>query len=116
MFDSNQGQYTERPVKPLTMLIVEDDPNLLAQMIRFVRKELRMNALGADDYYSAILQSEHAKPDVASIDITLPRESGYDLCVYLRARPTRNQIPILVTGEAPVPADLAHAEEAGANL
>jgi two-component system phosphate regulon response regulator PhoB len=98
------------------MLIVEDDPILLSQMIQFVRKELRMNPLGAEDYYRAILQLEQGPIDLASIDLRLPRESGYDLCVYLRAKPASKEIPILVTGEQAVPADLAQAEEAGANL
>jgi DNA-binding response OmpR family regulator len=98
------------------MLIVEDDPVLLEEMIRFVRKELRMNTMGAEDYYRALLRLEEGRIDLASIDLRLPRESGYDLCVYLRARPAWSELPILVTGEGAVPADLAHAEEAGANL
>jgi hypothetical protein len=46
MFEFSREEYPARPGDPLTMLIVEDDPDLLAQMIRFVRKELRMNAGG----------------------------------------------------------------------
>jgi DNA-binding response OmpR family regulator len=60
--------------RPLTMLIVEDDPSLLEQMGRFVRKELGMNVRGAEDYYRAILELEQGPVDLASINLRLPRE------------------------------------------
>jgi DNA-binding response OmpR family regulator len=63
-----------------------------------------------------LIQLGHCTPDVVSIDLTLPRESGFELCELIRRQPRLELTPILVTGEAPLPGDLAHAEEAGANL
>ena len=97
-------------------LIVEDDPELLATMMAFMRKEMRFDPSGAYDYCGALIQLGHSTPDVVSIDLTLPRESGFELCEYIRRLPSSKDIPILVTGEAPFPEDMAHAEEAGANL
>jgi DNA-binding response OmpR family regulator len=98
------------------VLIVEDDPGLLAEMMQYMRKEMGFDPLGAYDYCGALIQLGHRTPDVVSIDLTLPRESGFDLCETIRRLPGAERVPILVTGEAPVPEDLAHAEEAGANL
>jgi DNA-binding response OmpR family regulator len=102
--------------KPLRALIVEDDPDLLSAMMRFMQTEMRVDPLGAYDYSGAVIQLEHANPDVVSIDLTLPRESGFELCEYIRRRPRSEHVPILVTRDAPLPEDMAHAEEAGANL
>jgi DNA-binding response OmpR family regulator len=102
--------------RPLRALVVEDDPDLLAEMMRFMRTEMRFDPLGAYDYSGALIQLEHANPDFVSIDLTLPRESGFELCEYIRRRPRSEHVPILVTREAPLPEDMAHAEEAGANL
>jgi two-component system OmpR family response regulator len=100
----------------LKALIVEDDPDLLAEMMGFMRTELRFDPSGAYDYCGALIQLGHATPDIVSIDLTLPRESGFELCEYIRRLPSAEHVPILVTGEAPFPDDLARAEEAGANL
>jgi DNA-binding response OmpR family regulator len=102
--------------RPLRTLIVEDDPDLLGEMMRFMRKEMRFDPLGAYDYCGALIQLGHSTPDVVTIDLTLPRESGFELCEYIRRLPGSERIPILVTGEAPLPEDMAHAEDAGANL
>jgi DNA-binding response OmpR family regulator len=101
---------------PIKALVVEDDPDLLAEMMRFLRDEMRFDPLGAYDYSGALIQLGHFVPDVVTIDLTLPRESGFELCEHIRRMPRSARVPILVTGEAPLPGDMAHAEEAGANL
>jgi CheY-like chemotaxis protein len=98
-----------------TALIVEDDPRLLAEMTAFVQKILRFEVLAAYDYHGALAQLENHMPDVISIDLRLPRESGYELCEHIRRQPHFAKLPILVTGEDAFPEDMAHAEEAGAN-
>jgi DNA-binding response OmpR family regulator len=55
------------------------------------------------------------KPDIACIDLSLPSESGYELCEYIRGQAHLIWLPILVTSERGFPEDMAHAEEAGAN-
>lgn len=116
MFDYLRDDSLADTARPLKALIVEDDPDLLAAMMRFMRTEMRFDPLGAYDYGGAVIQLEHSNPDVVSIDLTLPRESGFELCEYIRRRPRSEHVPILVTRDAPLPEDIAHAEEAGANL
>jgi DNA-binding response OmpR family regulator len=106
---------TTRSPRSSRILIVEDDLDLLTEMMRFMGT-MGFDPLGAHDYHGALGQLEKLAPDVVSIDLTLPRESGLQLCEHIRRLPTTRQIPILVTGEAPLPGDMAQAEEAGANL
>ncbi len=116
MSDPRRAAHPSEHVVPRTVLVVDDDPVLLRQMTTFLREHLQFEVLAAYDYRGAIAHLASATPDVAAIDLTLPNESGYELCEYIRSRPEWMNIPILVTGEEPLPEDMAHAEEAGANV
>jgi len=54
-------------------------------------------------------------PSVVCLDLTLPRESGYDLCEYIRKQRRLQWVPILVMSERGSPEEMAHAEDVGAN-
>jgi two-component system OmpR family response regulator len=95
-------------------LIVEDDPSI-QQAVRKRLIEMKFDVLSALDYQSAIKQLEGKKPDIVLVDLALPRESGYELCEYIRRQPALLYVPILVISERNFPEDMAHAEEAGAN-
>lgn len=97
-------------------LIVEDDPSLLREMFTFLRDGCGFDVLAAQDYRAALGQLQtHEPPDVACIDLVLPRESGYELCEYIRSHPLLGMLPIIVTGKESAPLQLAQAEEVGAN-
>jgi DNA-binding response OmpR family regulator len=98
-----------------TALLVEDDPELLAAMVAYVKTMLRLDVHTAHDYLSAIHQLETHTPDIISVDLQLPRESGYELCEHIRSVARLARLPILVTGEEALPQAMAQAEEAGAN-
>ncbi len=49
------------------------------------------------------------------LDLTLPRESGFELCEYIRADGRLRFVPVLVISDRSSPEDMAHAEEVGAN-
>jgi DNA-binding response OmpR family regulator len=116
LFDYRHERSIVDITRPLRALIVEDDPELLAEMTRYMQRELHFAPSGVCDYSSAVVQLGQVTPDIVTIDLTLPRESGFELCEYVRRLPASQHVPILVTGEAPLPEDMAHAEEAGANL
>ena len=101
-------------VKRRVALIVEDDPSLQQAMKKRLT-EMGFDVLAALDYQSAVRHLEARKPDIVCVDVWLPRESGYELCEYIRSKPGLNHVPILVTSERTFPEDMAHAEEAGAN-
>lgn len=96
------------------VLVVEDDPVLQRMMARTLENE-KFQVVVALDYESAVRQLAIKKPSLATIDLQLPRESGFELCEYIRKQPELVYVPILVTSDRAYPEDMAHAEEAGAN-
>jgi two-component system, OmpR family, alkaline phosphatase synthesis response regulator PhoP len=99
---------------PRVVLVVEDDPSLLAVMSRHLAT-VPFEVLTASDYQSAITQLRAAPLQAICIDLCLPNESGYELCERIREEPMICLVPILVTSERAFPEDMARAEEAGAN-
>lgn len=96
------------------VLVVEDDPSL-QKILRRHLTELDFEVRIAVDYHAAIRAFDEKKPDIACIDLTLPRESGYELCEYVRRTPELLNLPIIVLGDRGSPEEMAHAEEVGAN-
>ena len=115
MLHPSSGGVLTRAHAKRTALIVEGDPQLLAEMIAYLERVLRFEVHAAEDYRGAIQQLASRTPDIVSVDLRLPRESGYELCEYIRRVPHLFNLPILVTGEEAIPQDLAYAEEVGAN-
>jgi len=96
------------------ILVVEDDPILQRSMAKAL-EEANFKVVQALDYESAVRCLRELRPSLACVDLSLPRESGYEVCEYIRKQPELIYIPILVTSDRAFPEDMAHAEEAGAN-
>jgi DNA-binding response OmpR family regulator len=97
-----------------TVLIVEDHPQLRASLRRcFTENAFQVEAAG--DYHGAIKVLEAVTPHLVCLDLTLPRESGFELCEHIRGSKHLHFVPILVISDRVSPEDMAHAEEVGAN-
>jgi DNA-binding response OmpR family regulator len=96
------------------ILIVEDDPILQRAMAKAL-EEAKFRVITALDYESAVRCLAELRPSLVCVDLALPRESGYEVCEYIRKQPDLIYIPVLVTSDRAFPEDMAHAEEAGAN-
>jgi DNA-binding response OmpR family regulator len=96
------------------ILVVEDDPILQRAMAKAL-EEANFKVVQALDHESAVRCLRELRPSLACVDLSLPRESGYEVCEYIRKQPELIYIPILVTSDRAFPEDMAHAEEAGAN-
>jgi DNA-binding response OmpR family regulator len=96
------------------ILVIEDDPILQRSMAKAL-EEAKFKVITALDYESAVRCLRELRPSLACVDLALPRESGYEVCEYIRKQPELIYIPILVTSDRAFPEDMAHAEEAGAN-
>jgi DNA-binding response OmpR family regulator len=95
-------------------LVVEDNPperDMVAGWLRLEGFEVET----AVDYRAAVAALASIRPDIICCDISLPRESGFDLVEYVRADQATAWIPILVMSERHSPEDMAHAEHVGAN-
>jgi DNA-binding response OmpR family regulator len=97
-----------------TILLVEDNPPEREAIRRvLVGQEFRVDATA--DYHGAVTLLADRVPNLVCVDLTLPRESGLDLCEHIRQDARLRVVPILVMSERSSPEDMANAEYAGAN-
>jgi DNA-binding response OmpR family regulator len=96
------------------VLIVEDNPPVRDAMVRDL-EGVGFTVNVASDFHGALGVLSSAVPDLVFVDLTLPRESGFDLVEKIRATAGLERIPIIVTSERGSPEDMAQAEEIGAN-
>ena len=95
-------------------LVVEDNPPEREQVAGWL-KLAGFQVETAADYRAAVAALTVVRPDIILCDLTLPRESGFDLVEHVRKTKLIEWIPILVMTDRYSPEDMAHAEEVGAN-
>jgi len=76
----------------MKILLVDDDPDLLS-VIEFALQQAGFLVVKAADGELALRAFEREQPDLAVLDINLPRISGFDLARMLRER---SAIPIMM--------------------
>jgi len=103
---------TDLPAKP-TILVVEDDPILRAQIKEHL-EESAFKVLTAANARGAYDQLASATPDLVILDLVLPDSSGYEVCEHIRRDPKTKDVPVLVVSARLLPSHRAQAEEAGA--
>jgi two-component system OmpR family response regulator len=74
------------------ILVVEDDPNLLATLRYNLQRE-SYNVVTAVDGTEALEVARREKPGLIVLDVMLPKLSGFDVCRILRKETT---VPILM--------------------
>jgi DNA-binding response OmpR family regulator len=97
-----------------TVLVVEDHPPEREAVERIlVSQNFRVET--AADYQGALKVLESRVPALVCLDLTLPRESGFELCEFMQRELRLRFVPILVMSDRASPEDMAHAEVVGAN-
>lgn len=97
-----------------TVLLVEDHPPEREAIRRvLVGQDFKVEATA--DYHGAVTLLASSVPSLVCLDLTLPRESGFELCEHIRSDARLRFVPILVMSERSSPEDMAHAEYVGAN-
>lgn len=101
---------SERPV----VLVADDDPDILT-LVRFRLERQGCNVLAATDGQDALdLALEHA-PDLALLDVAMPRVDGYELTRLLRANGSTRDMPVILLTARVQEADIERGVEAGAD-
>jgi two-component system chemotaxis response regulator CheY len=85
------------------------------QVVERQLKSLSFQVILVSDAEGAIRTLETRKPHLVCIDLRLPRDSGYEVCEFIRRTARLREVPILVMSEQTSAADRAYAEEAGAD-
>jgi len=115
--DNDQGQllelnYLHKPLKPeqlnkeleqlalpndktQTVLVVDDDPNILEMHSRLIEQTGR-RAIIARNGREALTLVEQQAPDLILLDLMMPEMDGFAVLDELRTRETMRQIPVII--------------------
>jgi response regulator RpfG family c-di-GMP phosphodiesterase len=84
---------------PLSVLVVDDDPNLRA-LLRTSFEVAHIQVHEAESAYTAARKIEAQYTDVVVLDVAMPVVNGLDFCRSLKADPFTRDIPVvLLTGD-----------------
>ena len=77
---------------PDTVLVVEDEPNLLAALKYTLERE-GYDALSADNGETGLRLARERSPDIVILDVMLPALDGFEICRLLRRE---SSVPIIM--------------------
>ena len=80
---------------PQTILVVEDEPNIV-ESLSFLMKKAGFVVRVARDGNTAIRTIESEAPDLVLLDIMMPRRDGYEVCRTIRANPDWDDVRIIM--------------------
>ena len=80
----------------VTVLIVEDNVDLLELLLQSLPALGGFRVCGAKDGFDGLLQFEQAQPDCAVVDIRMPELNGYQFVRALRGDPATAQTPLII--------------------
>jgi DNA-binding response OmpR family regulator len=95
----------------MKVLLVDDDPDLLS-VTGFALQQAGFVIVKASDGFAALQAFESEKPDIAVLDINLPRMSGFELAQKLREK---SRIPVLMLTVRSEEQDIVRALSLGAD-
>jgi DNA-binding response OmpR family regulator len=96
------------------VLAADDDEDILA-LLAFRLERSGFSVLQARDGEEALERAREAKPDLAVIDVTMPKLDGFELTRRLRAEEDTRRMPIILLTARTQDADLERGFEAGAD-
>src|SRR5262252_7687471 len=99
---------------PRRALVVESEPETRAAMVAAL-KEMGFSVEEAVRYQDVLEALFERTPNLVVLSLSLPCNSGYDVCEALRAEERLSSVQILVTSDLATPSQMAWAEDAGAN-
>ena len=86
---------TRRRESPLSILIVEDQPDVLAMYAEYFR--WRGHAVHeASDGRTAVARAAESPPDAIVMDLSLPHVDGVEAIVRLKQDPRTSKVPIVI--------------------
>lgn len=100
--------------RPPVVLVADDDDDILDLVA------LRLAAAGYDvvtarDGEEALRVARERRPDLAVLDVTMPKLTGYDVTRALRADDRTSRMPVILLTARVQESDLAAGLEAGAD-
>ncbi len=95
------------------ILIAEDESDirdLVAFTLKFAGYEVRI----AKDGQEALEMAQQEVPDLILMDVRMPRMTGYEACLALKADPVLKQVPVVFLSAKGQDAEIKSGLDAGA--
>ena len=97
-----------------TVLIADDEPNILISLEYLMKREGYRVLLAHDGQEACdLIASEH--PDMVLLDVMMPKKTGFEVCHEIRANETFKDMPILLLTAKGRDTDVAKGLAMGAN-
>ena len=90
----NETPGSRRPAGAATILVVDDEPELVGA-VRLRLRSAGYTVLSAGDGHSAVRMAARTQPDLIVLDIGLPGEDGHEIARRLRASARTRDIPLV---------------------
>ena len=102
----------EKPQDRASILIVDDDPDVLADLDTILTNA-NYKCHGARDSDAALKAARLETPDLILCDINLDGENGLQLCQELRQQPGLADVPVMFLSGAQIPDVIRRSHAAG---
>ena len=89
------------------VLVVDDDPDILALVQRQLQARGHQTLGAANPQDALAVLDGRAAPDVAVLDVTMPRMTGLELAAELRSREGLEGLPVVFLSARVQPEDVA---------
>jgi DNA-binding response OmpR family regulator len=78
-----------------TVLIVDDEPNILLSL-QFVMKKAGYEVRTAKDGEEALAEIARARPDVVLLDVMMPKLDGFTVCQRIKSTPDWKAVRVIM--------------------
>ncbi len=99
----------------VSVLIVDDDPNILMALRFLMEKEGYRVSLATDGDAALEAVAAH-RPDIVILDVMLPRRTGIEVCAAIRADPGAAGVRIVMLTAKGMDRERSRGLRAGADL
>ncbi len=97
------------------VVLVADDDDDIRDLVAFRLDRAGYEVIRAGDGQEALDLAKQHKPDLAVLDVMMPKLTGYDVTRELRADAETSRIPVILLTARVQEADVARGFEAGAD-
>jgi DNA-binding response OmpR family regulator len=101
--------------RDLPVVLAADDDEDILELLVFRLERSGYSVLQARDGEEALELAREAKPDLAVIDVTMPKLDGFELTRRLRAEEVTRRMPIILLTARTQDADLERGFDTGAD-
>jgi CheY-like chemotaxis protein len=95
------------------ILIAEDEPDI-RELVAFTLRFAGYEVVTASNGEEAVQVAGAEMPDLALMDVRMPRMTGYDACRAMKASPDLKDIPVVFLSAKGQEAEIAAGMQAGA--